>query len=126
MAAAPWRPQRARTPESASCSTTCETLAVRSRRPLPRGATDEEAPKTPGPARCARRRRLRRAELPTKACDRAGERPDRLRRRLDALAGLQHHRGPGVHRHSTQDRRDRTLGSAKTKTETLTSEGEAG
>src|SRR5919112_3698806 len=109
MAAGSWRPRRVRKPESASYSTTCETPAVKSRRPSQRGATNEKAPQTPVLTRCARRRRLRRTELSEGTFDGARDRPDRLRRRLHTLAGLQHHGGTGVHRHSTQARRDQAL-----------------
>src|SRR5215208_6171285 len=115
MGAASWRPRRARKPESASYSTICETPAAKSRRPSQRGATDEEAPQTPVLTRCDCRRRLRRTELSAGAFDGARDRPDRLRRRLDTLAGLQQHEGKGVYRYSKQACRNQALSSAKTK-----------
>src|ERR687898_1364538 len=117
MEVASWPPRRARKRGSGLYSTTCETPAARWRKPSQRRATDEETPETPVPARCDRRCRLRRAELSSGAIARGGDRPDRLRRRLGALAGLQHHRGTGVHRHSTQARRSQALSLAKTKAE---------
>src|SRR5918993_5130902 len=94
---------------SASSSTTCETLAERSRRSSLKGATNEEATATPVLARSTRRRRLRRVELPAGTISRKGDRPDRLRRRIRTLSSLEYHRRTGVHRHSPQASRDRSV-----------------
>src|SRR5215211_9064102 len=103
------RPRQNPKPGSGSSSMICATPAARSRRSSLKGATNEEATTTPVPARSTSRRRLRRVELPAGTISRKGDRPDRLRRRIRTLSSLEHHRRTGIHRHSPQASRDRSV-----------------
>src|SRR5215203_2254675 len=109
MVAASSRPRQNPKPGSDSSCTTCATPAERSRRSSQKGATNEETTTTPVPARGASRRRLCRVELPAGTISRKGDRPDRLRRRIGTLSGLEHYGRTGVHRHSPQASRDRSV-----------------
>src|SRR5215208_2821126 len=96
-------------PGSALYSTTCETPEAKSIGCSRRGANSEETAQTTGPPWRDRRRHLRRAELPAGGIRGHGVRPDGIRRRLEALASLQHRGGKRTRGHSTQDSRDRTV-----------------